>query len=74
MRKFIGVTALLLALNCPAYAGDMPNGSPAPPPKSISAVEEPTTVAATEDGTQGTFQGGLMQTALELLALLPSLS
>jgi hypothetical protein len=73
MRKTISVAALLLALTCSAHAGDMPNGSPEPPRRSINVVEEPTIAATTEDGTQDTSQGGVMQSALDLLALLPSL-
>lgn len=34
MRKAVSVLALLLALTCSAYAGDMPNGTPAQPPQS----------------------------------------
>jgi hypothetical protein len=73
MRKVISVAALLLALTCSAHAGDMPNGSPAPPTKFISADQGSTTDAVTEDGTQDTIQGGVMQTALDLFTLLPSL-
>jgi hypothetical protein len=73
MRKIIGVVALLLALNCSAYAGDMPNGSPEPPPRYVNVVEEPTIAATTEDWTQDTSQDGVMQSALDLLTLLPSL-
>ena len=73
MRKIIGVVVLLLALNCSVYAGDMPNGSPEPPPRFANVVGEPTIAAANEDGTQDTSQGGVMQSALDLLALLPSL-
>lgn len=69
MRKVISVTAILLALTCSAHAGDMPNGSPVPPPQPASVVEEPISFDTTEDGT---FQGGVMQAALDLLALLPS--
>jgi hypothetical protein len=63
MRKTISVAALLLALTFPAYAGDMQNDTPKPP----------TNTATVEDGTQGTFQSGVIQVALDLLALLPSL-
>ena len=70
MRKTLTTAALLLALSCPALAGEMGTpGSPAPPPTS-KAVQEPT------DGETHTAQGaseGLTQIALELLALLPSL-
>jgi hypothetical protein len=68
MRKAISVTALLLALTCSAYAGDMPNGSPAPP-QSANAAQEQTT-----DGVISTTSAGsLTQIALDLLAVLPSL-
>jgi hypothetical protein len=68
MRKAISVAALLLALTCSAYAGDMPNGSPAPPP-SANAVQEQET-----DGDISTMSAGsLTQIALDLLAALPSL-
>jgi hypothetical protein len=73
MRKTISVAALIMALTGSAHAGDMPNGSPEPPPRFVNVVEEPTIAATTEDGTQGTSQGGVMQSALDLLALLPSL-
>ena len=73
MQKVISVVALVLALSCSAYAGDMPNGSPAPPLQSVGVVEELTTIDTAEDGTQGTYQGGVTQAALDLFALLPSL-
>ena len=63
MRKTISVAALLLALTCPAYAGDIQNDTPKPP----------ATAATVEDGTQGSFQNGVMQVVIDLLALLPSL-
>lgn len=34
MRKTLGVCLLVLLLTGPAVAGEMPNGSPAPPPPS----------------------------------------
>ena len=79
MRKTLGVAALMLALCCPAFAGEIPT-PPAPPPQPATAVQEPT------DGT--TLNGEmpnpgeihttgasdiLTETALDLLALLPSL-
>ncbi len=67
MRKTISVAALLLALTCPTYAGDMQNDAPKPPPPS--AVQEPTT-----DGEiQNDAPDSLTQTVLDLLTLLPSL-
>jgi len=74
MRKTLGVCLLVLLLTGPAVAGEMPNDKPAPPPpQPASAVQEPTTAATVEDGTQGTFQGTVTQIVLELLAVLPSL-
>jgi hypothetical protein len=71
MRKTISVAALLLALTCPAYAGDIQNDSPKPP---APAVQETTDDATVNGDTQ--FPGVsdiLTQSALDLLALLPSL-
>jgi hypothetical protein len=66
MRKTISVAALLLALTCPAYAGDIQNDSPKPP---TNAVQEPTTDGDIQNGVAGSFA----QVALDLLAALPSL-
>lgn len=72
MRKTISVAALLLTLSCPAYAGDIQNDSPKPPP---SAMQEPTN-ANQESSLDGIISNdvveSLTQTALDLLALLPS--
>jgi hypothetical protein len=68
MRKVISVAALLLALTCSAYAGDMPNGSPAPP-QPANTVQEPTTDGEMQNGVAVS----LTQIALDLLAVLPSL-
>ena len=66
MRKTISVAALLLALTCPAYAGDIQNESPKPPAN--------TTQAPTVDGDmQNDAADSLTQIALDLLAVLPSL-
>jgi hypothetical protein len=74
MVKAIRASVLVLLLACSAQAGWIQNEKPAPPPSQpASAVQEPTTVATVEDGTQGTFQRTVTQTALELLAVLPSL-
>ena len=68
MRKTISVAALLLALTCPTYAGDMPNVTPAPP-NPTNAVQEQTT-----DGEiPNVLANSLTQVALDLLAALPSL-
>jgi hypothetical protein len=66
MRKTISVAALLLALTCPAYAGDIQNDAPKPP---TATVQEPTT----EGEMQNDATDSLTQTALDLLTLLPSL-
>ena len=74
MRKTLGVAALMLALCCPTLAGEMPT-PPAPPPQPATAVQEPTD--ADQEPTGGEIPNGvsdiLAQTALDLLALLPSL-
>jgi hypothetical protein len=58
MRKTLGVCLLALLLTGSASAGIIPNDAPAP------------TAATVEDGTQGTFQGGVAQAVLDLLAAL----
>jgi len=68
MRKTISVAALLLALTCPIYAGEIPNDSPAPP-QTPSTSQAPTT----DGDTQNDAADILTQTALDVLAVLPSL-
>jgi hypothetical protein len=72
MRNTLMTAALLLALSRPAFAGEM-HTPPAPVPLQANTVQEPETQATIEDGTQGTFQNSVTQTALELLGVLPSL-
>jgi hypothetical protein len=66
MLKTLRASALLLALCCPAFGGDIPN-PPAPqppPPAPTNAVQEP------EDGeilTPPTAQETTIQVALTLL-------
>jgi hypothetical protein len=74
MRKILGISLLVLLLTGSTVAGEMPNLSPAPPPQPVSAVQEPTDDAML-DGIMHTpsVSGSLTQTALDLLALLPSL-
>ena len=77
MRKSLGVCLLVLLLTGSAGAGEIPNDKPAAPPsQQTSATEEPTN-AANEPTANGIMPNGvadsLTQTALELLALLPSL-
>jgi hypothetical protein len=78
MGKAIRASLLILLLACSAQAGYIPNDTPAAPPPSqqTSAVQEPTD--ATQDPTlDGAMPNdiaySLTQTALDLLALLPSL-
>lgn len=74
MSKAIQASALILLLACSAQAGWMPNGAPAQPP--------PQPPSTTQETTGGEIQNGIMpndapdtltRTALELLAVLPSL-
>jgi hypothetical protein len=70
MRKTLGVCLLVLLLTGSAVAGEMPNLSPAPPPSQVTnPVQEPTTDGEMQNGAADT----LTQTALDLLAVLPSL-
>lgn len=76
MRKTLGVSLLVLLLTGSASAGEMPFGSPAPPPSQpINVVQEPTDAA--QDTTGGEIANGaadtLTQAVLELLAVLPSI-
>ena len=78
MRKTLGVSLLVLLLTGSASGGVMPNDAPAPPPPPASAVQEPTDdTTPGEIGTPGVMGNDspdiLTQTALDLLALLPSL-
>jgi len=72
MRKTLGVVALMLAFCCPAFAGEIPN-PPAPTPTPASSAQEPTDDATTDDEMDNDTPDILTQTALDLLALLPSL-
>jgi hypothetical protein len=69
MRKTISVAALLLALTCPAYAGDIQNDIHKP----TSATQEPSGGEMQNGIIQNEAPDGLTQIALDLLALLPSL-
>lgn len=74
MRKTLTTVALLLALSCTALGGEI-HTPPAPAPPPASATQEPTD-GATLSGIMQTPPVGsesLTQTALELLAVLPSL-
>jgi hypothetical protein len=76
MRKTLATCLLVLLLTGSVVAGVMPNGTIAPTDQQTSSVQAPT------DATQGTTTDGEMtndtaasmtQTALDLLAALPSL-
>lgn len=67
MRKTVSIAALLLALTCSTYAGEMGNDSHTPPPAPIA--QEPTTDGIMPDGATDS----LTQIALDLLAALSSL-
>jgi hypothetical protein len=69
MRKAICVTALMLALTCPVYAGEMPNGAPQPPPPAPSSATQEPAGGEITTGAPDT----LTQVTLDLLAALSSL-
>jgi hypothetical protein len=77
MRKSLGICLLVLLLTGSASAGVIPNMPPAPPPsQQTSTVQEPTNAPdePTLDGIiPNEAAARLTQTALDLLALLPSL-
>jgi len=68
MLKAIRVSAMLLALVGPTYAGEMLT-PPAPQPMTTSTAQEPT---GGEMHTPGVSES-LTQIALDVLAVLPSL-
>ena len=74
MRKTLTTAALLLALGCPVFAGEM-HTPPAPEPTPASTTQEPVE-GATLNGEihiPPAASEGLTQIALDLLAVLPSL-
>lgn len=77
MRKTLTTAALLLALSCPAFGGEMnTTGSPTtpPPPPPTSPVAGPTDDTTLNDETPAPdAPDTLTQFTLELLAFLPSL-
>jgi len=76
MRKTLGVCLLTLLLIGSASAGEMPNDLPAPSSQPVNAVQEPSD-AIQEPAANGIMGNdatdSLTQTALDFLALLPSL-
>ncbi|HZI17019.1 MAG TPA: hypothetical protein VEY09_00340 [Pyrinomonadaceae bacterium] len=74
MRKTLMTAALLLALSCPALAGEIGTpGVTAPPPQPARIVQEPTDAASAGGIMQNDAPDSLTQTLLDLLALLPAL-
>jgi hypothetical protein len=73
MRKTISVAALLLALTCPAYAGEIQNDAPSSQANTAQASADDAQ-ELTADGIMGNeATDSLTQTASDLLAFLPSL-
>jgi hypothetical protein len=71
MRKALSVSALILAFVCSAHADDnMQNGFTSTPQSSASVTQQPTT---TDGEIQNDAADTLTQTALDVLAALPSL-
>lgn len=72
MRKTLTTAALLLALSCSAFAGEIQTtGAPAPPPPQPASATEET--ALNGDMSTPSVTESLTQTVLELLAVLPSI-
>jgi hypothetical protein len=79
MVKAAQAFVLILLLACSAQAGWMGNGSPTPPPTSPASASQDSTGGEVTTGETATGETPdnttetLMQTTLELLAVLPSL-
>ncbi len=73
MRKTLTTIALLLALSCKAFGGEMSTWPAPTPPQPASAIQEPTNEPTLNGEMQNDAPSGLTQIALELLAVLPSL-
>ena len=75
MRKTLTTAALLLALSCPALAGEMatPGVTTPPPPPPTGIVQEPTDAPTVGSIIPNDTPDSLTQTVLDLLAFLPSL-
>ena len=66
MRKTLGVAALMLALCCPALAGEIhTTGAPAPP--QANTVQEPTTTDEDTTGATGTLTQIVLTVLLSVL-------
>lgn len=73
MRKTLGACLLSILLTGSAFAGEMPNDAPAPPPQQTSTMQEPTDDATLNGEMPNDVPNSLTQTALNLLAVLSSL-
>jgi len=76
MRKTLATCLLVLLLTGSVVAGVMPNGTIAPTDQQTSSVQAPTSTTQdqTTDGViPNDMAASLTQTALDLLAVLPSL-
>ena len=71
MRKTLTTAALLLALNCPVFAGEI-HIPPAPAPTPASATQELTDSVTLQGEIPDGMADSLTLTVLELLAVLPS--
>jgi hypothetical protein len=72
MRKTLTTVALLLALSCTAFGGEILI-PPAPALSPASATQEPTDGVTLQGDMPNGVADSVTQTALELLAVLPSL-
>ena len=74
MRKTLRASVLVLALCCPAFAGDMPCPTVVPTPEPIRAAQEPTIDSEiqnppTDDYSQNGATATFLEVVLSLLTL-----
>lgn len=74
MRKSLQACALALALSASAFAGEMQFGltaapTPTPTPQTMRAAVEVPTRVMSEDGTQGSLTGAVLNLIESVLAL-----
>ncbi len=75
MRKTLRASVLVLALCCPAFAGEIPCPSVVPTPEPISAAQEPTMDSGIQNTqtTDGNSQNGAVAAFLEVVLSLLTL-
>ena len=74
MRKSLGACLLVLCLTAPAFAGEIPNWSPAsPPPQSATTVQETAGGGTATGETPAGTADILTQIVADVFAVLPSL-